>query len=261
MDLPQLNMADMSSSYMDTTMNFALTYNELLFYYGMNDLTYTYQEWIEADGEDSENGNVTSSFNPYQPVDSNTSLSSQSFTYDSSTNEEEINPTYSDQDEFGDANVSSSFNPYQPVHPDTSLFPQLSTYDLTPNEEINLPYTDQEDFGDASATPSFNPQHLTDIDVSSFPQSPTYISSVNTTPIPISSSSSDSTSTSSTLQYACSSYSEENFSDNITDNEYLSEGDDEVFSIVENACTRCGTDMGEMNPRQLCGKVYCLIYD
>ena len=290
-DIPQLDVNDIpSSSYMDTAMNFTLTYSELLLYY-------TYQEQIEAD---SENGNATSSFNSYLPVDSNTTLSSQSFTYDSLSNEEEINPAYSDQVEFGDASssfnsyqpahsdtslfaqlptydlaldeeidltctnhvdfgdVSSSFNPYQPAHSDTSLFAQLPTYDLALNEEIDRICTNHVDFGDASATPSFNPQQLTNIDVTSFPQSPSCISSPNTTPIYISSSS---TSNSSTLQHACSSYSEEeNFSDNITDNEY-SDGDDEVFSVVENACTRCGTDMGEMNPRQLCGKVCCLIYN
>ena len=157
------------------------------------------------------------------------------------------------------------------LHPNFTLtYNELLYYSQFCYEMNNLPYADQEqigeevEFGDENSVPSFNPYQAADLDVSLFPQSPTaipaYVSSTNTTPISISSSS-DSASTSSSLPYICSSYSEENFSDNISDNEYLSEGEDEVFSMITNACTRCGTDMGEMNPRQLCGKVRCLIYD
>tara|TARA_B100000900_G_scaffold347778_1_gene313117 strand:- start:1283 stop:1480 length:198 start_codon:yes stop_codon:yes gene_type:complete len=30
--------------------------------------------------------------------------------------------------------------------------------------------------------------------------------------------------------------------------------------VIKNLCTECGIDMGDNNPRQLCGKTYC-IYD
>lgn len=40
--------------------------------------------------------------------------------------------------------------------------------------------------------------------------------------------------------------------------------DEVIQSIIEkygrdrkNRCTECGVDMGEMNPRQLCGKIFC----
>ena len=35
------------------------------------------------------------------------------------------------------------------------------------------------------------------------------------------------------------------------------DGDDDVFCENENACVRCGADLGHMNPRQLCGKTFC----
>ena len=35
------------------------------------------------------------------------------------------------------------------------------------------------------------------------------------------------------------------------------EADDEVFSMNMNACIRCAVDLGDMNPRQLCGKTFC----
>ena len=38
-------------------------------------------------------------------------------------------------------------------------------------------------------------------------------------------------------------------------------GDDEVFSMNVNACVRCAADLGEMNPRQLCGKIFCYNMD
>ena len=38
------------------------------------------------------------------------------------------------------------------------------------------------------------------------------------------------------------------------------DGDDDVFT-ESYACVRCGTDLGEFNPRQLCRKTYCKITD
>jgi hypothetical protein len=30
-------------------------------------------------------------------------------------------------------------------------------------------------------------------------------------------------------------------------------------TVVKNRCMECGVDMGDMNPRQLCGKLYCFM--
>ena len=40
-------------------------------------------------------------------------------------------------------------------------------------------------------------------------------------------------------------------------NSSLDHGDDEVFCMNMNACVRCAVDLGDMNPRQLCGKTFC----
>ena len=44
-------------------------------------------------------------------------------------------------------------------------------------------------------------------------------------------------------------------------NSSLDHGDDEVFCMNVNACVRCAADLGEMNPRQLCGKIFCYNMD
>ena len=39
------------------------------------------------------------------------------------------------------------------------------------------------------------------------------------------------------------------------------EEEKELIDIYRNLCTNCNIDMGIMNPRQLCGKTYCMFQD
>ena len=56
-----------------------------------------------------------------------------------------------------------------------------------------------------------------------------------------------------------------NFSIETISNKNISEVREDIFTILmnsiteeKNRCVECGTDMGQCNPRQYCGKLYCL---
>ena len=160
---------------------------------------------------------------------------------------------------------------------------ELEEYSTTELEALNLLYLAQEveieeENSQPLFNPSFNPYQVYDPDVSLFPQSPTAISCcISSTDMSIISISSDTSIISVSSDTSIISISSDTsiipissdlsssssfyYSDNIIDNGHSSEGEDDVFSTITNACMRCGRDMGEMNPRQLCGKDRCLIYN